>query len=333
MKRIVIPMTVLIILISLGSSTTKPITKTKVNIQNNLEDYVRITTDGSYTFLASIDNVAGEGESETLPLEYFICKYAVTNAKWKDYVDAVKIEAPSYWVDGKYPEGKANHPVLWVSARDAEAYCKWLSDKTEGWTFRLPSEAEWEYAAVGDLRRNYPWGNTAETSYSNSKLSSKFNYNAVIAAEVLKEPDRMATYNNPKSTRFGEQDKLSDIISVNTRGQVKGWVNHANHLGFIYTDIFSEINATGGNTCAVDSYPEGASWCGCLNMCGNCWEWTSTLKEAQNGAEKGQIVNAIRGGSWYANPSSCKASFRGEGRKGSMAYNTVGIRLVAVKSN
>lgn len=41
-----------------------------------------------------------------------------------------------------------NHPVLYVSWNDANEFCKWLSRKT-GKTFRLPTEAEWEYAARG----------------------------------------------------------------------------------------------------------------------------------------------------------------------------------------
>ena len=46
------------------------------------------------------------------------------------------------------PEGKAQHPVVNVSAEDAAAYCKYLTGKAEGRAaYRLPTEAEWEAAA------------------------------------------------------------------------------------------------------------------------------------------------------------------------------------------
>ena len=65
---------------------------------------------------------------------------------------------------------------------------------------------------------------------------------------------------------------------------------------------------------------------------GNCWEWTCTEIVAKNGAERGNVVNAIKGGSWYANRNSCFTSFRGEGRRPSGCYNTVGFRVVAVRT-
>lgn len=58
-----------------------------------------------------------------------------------------------------YDGGRAlgNQPVMHVSVRDAEAYASWLSEQT-GRSYRLPSEAEFEYAMRGGTSGRYPWG-------------------------------------------------------------------------------------------------------------------------------------------------------------------------------
>jgi len=61
-----------------------------------------------------------------------------------------------YWQDDPY-SNQANTPVIGVSWYEAYAYCKWLSEQT-GENYRLPTEAEWEYAARGTGSLIFPWG-------------------------------------------------------------------------------------------------------------------------------------------------------------------------------
>jgi gamma-glutamyl hercynylcysteine S-oxide synthase len=89
---------------------------------------------------------------------YYIDRYPVTNAQFKQFLDATHY-APSDtinflrdWKNGTYPRGWDNRPVTWVSLEDARAYARWAGK-------RLPHEWEWQLAAQGTDGRAYPWGN------------------------------------------------------------------------------------------------------------------------------------------------------------------------------
>jgi formylglycine-generating enzyme required for sulfatase activity len=62
--------------------------------------------------------------------------------------------------------GRGRRPVVKVTWEDALAYVQWLSEQT-GKRYRIPSEAEWEYAARGGTRTHYWWGNQPSHEHAN----------------------------------------------------------------------------------------------------------------------------------------------------------------------
>jgi formylglycine-generating enzyme required for sulfatase activity len=135
----------------------------------------------------------GEGGDDERPQRevyldaFYIGKYEVTNAEYKECVDARRCNPPSqissstrdsYYGNPEYD----NYPVIYVSWDDVQAYCDWKD-------VRLPTEAEWEKAARGTDGREYPWGNETPDE-------TKLNYadNVGDTTEVGSYPDGASPY-------------------------------------------------------------------------------------------------------------------------------------------
>ena len=90
---------------------------------------------------------------------YFIDKYEVSNAQYKEFMRSTDHAAPAYW-DHRHLNIPKN-PVTGVNWFDANSYCRWNKK-------RLPTEAEWEKAARGPAGSIYPWGNEWSLDKSNN---------------------------------------------------------------------------------------------------------------------------------------------------------------------
>jgi formylglycine-generating enzyme required for sulfatase activity len=166
---------------------------------------------------------------------FWLDKTEVTNAMYGQCMQAGKCDEPN--VLGSYEDQKdslpyfenpefKDHPVAFVSWRDAKNYCTWAGR-------RLPTEAEWEKAARWDpisrQQRTYPWGNDFSCKLGN------FDDETLLDASIM--PDTTPNCDGfSRSSPVGSfPEGISPYGALDMGGNVWEWVNDA----FIETDPFT----------------------------------------------------------------------------------------------
>ncbi|MEZ5044079.1 MAG: SUMF1/EgtB/PvdO family nonheme iron enzyme [Saprospiraceae bacterium] len=114
----------------------------------------------------------------------------------------------SVWSDGLLDEDSADLPVVYISYEDAEAYAKWLTDTIgNGGVYRLPTEAEWEYAAKGgSLTEGY--------RYAGSNNIDE------VAQYIAKEPMGLRPVG---AAHLAEMGKANELGLYDMSGNVLEW--------------------------------------------------------------------------------------------------------------
>jgi formylglycine-generating enzyme required for sulfatase activity len=98
----------------------------------------------------------------------------------KDFFGHIIDSVDHFSVESSYEK----HPVVNISRYGATAYVEWLSQQT-GQTYRLPTEAEWEYAARAGSTTKYWWGNDIGTNQANcysNYCGDRFQYTAPVGS-------------------------------------------------------------------------------------------------------------------------------------------------------
>jgi formylglycine-generating enzyme required for sulfatase activity len=175
------------------------------------------------------DFTEGPQVAITIPKPFAVGKYELTWDEWDRCVAKGGCQDNARKAYGANPEpawtgdagyGRGRRPVINVSVEDAEAYVRWLSAQT-GETYRLLSEAEWEYAARAGSTGRFSWGDADPTCEPGQPNTA--NFNGPRSGSLLAGCNGRATepvgYSSPNA--FGLYDM---------HGNVREWVKDCYHV-------------------------------------------------------------------------------------------------------
>jgi formylglycine-generating enzyme required for sulfatase activity len=171
-------------------------------------------------------------------------RYPVTVGEWRAFAAATGWRASGDvdWDAPGFPQTD-RHPVVGVNWFDAIRYVRWLTEVT-GRTYRLPSEAEWEYACRAGTRTAFSWGDTIGTDQAN--YDGTFTYNGGPRGECRRGTTPVGTF---AANPWG----LFDM-----HGNVWEWVQDVVHDNYEGAPVDGSAWEEGGD--AARRILRGGSW-------------------------------------------------------------------------
>ncbi|MDH3444450.1 MAG: SUMF1/EgtB/PvdO family nonheme iron enzyme [Deltaproteobacteria bacterium] len=191
-------------------------------------------------WMGSPDNEPSRNEDEgpqrtvTLRKAFALGRYEITVGEFRAFIDATeykteaeegtgcqiwtgkewKYDNAKYWKNPGFAQTD-RHPVVCVSWNDAYRYLNWLKSQT-GKPYRLPSEAEWEYATRGGTLTSRYWGNEADRACQHANvadrtLKRKFPNSTVTVHNCEDGHVYTAPVGSYLQNRFGLKDTLGNV--------------------------------------------------------------------------------------------------------------------------
>lgn len=157
---------------------------------------------GTFKMGSNDGNDNEKPENDVTVNSFMMDKNEVTNAEFAEFIKdgykpSLNDKFLAHWEDEKPIKGEEMRPVRYINIDDIKAFTAWRS-KRDGLTYRLPTEAEWEYAARNGTKQNrYPWGN-------------KFDAKCAVLDSSTNEPSSVGTKSCPND--WGVHDLVGNVF-------------------------------------------------------------------------------------------------------------------------
>jgi formylglycine-generating enzyme required for sulfatase activity len=278
---------------------------------------------------------------------FYLGRYEVTIGEWKavmgDLPEGMKTDLPDRF------KMSDRQPVVRVSWNDAQAFIGKLNAMNDGYVYRLPSEAEWEYAARAGTTTEHTGDLASIAWHANASGKVPLDVLALMTTDVFNYSDDGYVYRLPSKgeweyARVGSEGDPDDLDAIawyaNTSGKAR-----LDALAILSTDAENyekRLDENENRTHEVGGKkPNGL---GLYDMYGNVWEWCEDwFHDSYDGAPTDgsawvsggeQKARVLRGGSWYAKahrvgPSTGDARLPDD--RGAVPH--LGFRVVAAARN